>query len=234
MNFQILKPALSLKALVLAIATVAAGTAEASQVTFFGNNLHRVEVQSYQEQKFSKVVKQEYDFSCGSAALATMLSYFYEMPINERVLVEQMFLTGDQEKISKQGFSLLDMKKYLASLGLRAGGFKDSLSRLEKAGIPAIALINNKGYLHFVVVAGVTDSEVLISDPSLGLRVANRKEFEKQWNGILFVILDKTEVAKKHFNKDWYLKQQARLDSVKSMRDLSSSVLSHIQQPGYY
>jgi hypothetical protein len=38
-------------------------------------------VKSMKERKFEQVVRQQYDFSCGSAALATLLTYHYENPI---------------------------------------------------------------------------------------------------------------------------------------------------------
>ena len=40
----------------------------------------KVSVQSFQGRKFSTTVKQEYDFSCGSAALATLLTFSYHQP----------------------------------------------------------------------------------------------------------------------------------------------------------
>ncbi len=41
-----------------------------------------------------------------------------------------MFERGDQAKIRKEGFSMLDMKRYLESLGLRADGFELPVDRL--------------------------------------------------------------------------------------------------------
>ena len=78
-----------------------------------------------QELRFLETVRQGFDFSCGSAALATLLSFHYGRPTTEFQVFESMWKTGDTEKIRKDGFSMLDMKRYLEQEGLRADGFQD-------------------------------------------------------------------------------------------------------------
>jgi predicted double-glycine peptidase len=95
---------------------------------------------------------------------------------------------GDQQKIQKLGFSLLDMKKYLATEGYQADGFRVGLQQLEKLNTPAIALIKSGPYLHFVVIKGVVENHVLVGDPAQGLRLYSADDFAKLWNGIAFMI----------------------------------------------
>lgn len=162
-------------------------------------------VKSMLDMRFRDVSRQIYDYSCGSASLATLLNYHYGMKTDEAQLIKAMLEAGDKEKIKKEGFSLLDMKNYLKSVGLNADGYRESLDSLAKAGVPAIILINNKGYLHFVVVKGVRGNKVLVGDPAAGLKIVTRSELEAMWNGILFVINNKRDVAKRTFNnqKEW-------------------------------
>lgn len=163
-------------------------------------------VRSFQDRKFDRVVRQAYDFSCGSAALATLLTYHYERPTDEQAAFRYMFERGDQQKIAQVGFSLLDMKNYLESNGYEADGYQAPLETLAEAGVPAIALINYRGYRHFVVIKGVTKDEVLLGDPSLGLRQLPINEFRKAWeNGILFIIRNKPAVGQRNYNAnaDW-------------------------------
>lgn len=163
-------------------------------------------VRSFQDRKFDRVVRQAYDFSCGSAALATLLTFHYEQPTTEQTAFRFMYERGDQKKIAQVGFSLLDMKNYLESQGYEADGYQAPLETLQEASVPAIALITYRGYRHFVVVKGVSDSEVLLGDPSLGLRHVSREEFQQSWeNGILFIIRNKPAVGQRNFNAnaDW-------------------------------
>lgn len=199
---------------------------------------YNVSGKSFADRRFINVVRQKYDFSCGSAALATLLTYSYELPVDERMVLSDMYAKGNQAKIHKEGFSMLDMKNYLSSIGLKAEGYKESLDKLNVVGVPAIVLINRRGYTHFVVVKGVTKTKVLVGDPALGLRVYDRAEFEGMWNRILFVVTDLKPIARLHFNdKKLWAKKNIRLDSdFASLTNdtLGSRTLDLAPSPNYY
>jgi hypothetical protein len=184
---------------------------------------------SMAEQKFSQVVRQQFDFSCGSAALATLLTFHYDDPTEEMTAFRFMYESGDQERISQAGFSLLDMKRYLQSDGYDADGYQSNLQTLVDAGIPAIALINYRGYRHFVVVKGMRRDSVLLADPALGTRLVPRGEFEAMWeNGVLFIIKNKPEVGRRFFNTDrqWQGLAHAPLGTALGADDLASLTVS--------
>ncbi|MFV0278147.1 MAG: C39 family peptidase [Parahaliea sp.] len=187
-----------------------------------------VPVTSFQEKKFQRVVPQAYDFSCGSAAVATLLTYHFGKPSSEQDVFVDMFETGDKENIRAKGFSLLDMKLYLERNGYRADGFRISLDKLREVGVPAIALINTRGYSHFIVVKAIDERSVVIGDPALGMRALPRDEFEAMWNGIFFVIHNRMEVAKRHFNQDedWDHQVLPPLEQALSRRTLAEFTLS--------
>ncbi|MFD0880979.1 C39 family peptidase [Variovorax dokdonensis] len=147
---------------------------------------------------------QKYDFSCGSAALATLLTHHYGMPTNEETVFQQMYALGDQAKIRREGFSLLDMKRFLAARGFQADGFELPLDKLNEARVPAIVLINDSGYHHFVVVKGLQGSRVLIGDPARGTRAMERSAFEAIWpNKLLFVIHNRMNEARFNVAAEW-------------------------------
>lgn len=153
---------------------------------------------------FRRTWHQQYDFSCGSAAVATLLTYQYDRPTAETSVFIAMYRSGDQAQIRSKGFSLLDMKRYLESLGYRADGVRVSLDALRSVGIPAIALITDHGYRHFVVVKGADRNRVLLGDPALGRRVLSRRDFERARVGNLFFVI-RNERQRAHFNlsADW-------------------------------
>lgn len=197
-----------------------------------GGGGYSVSVTSFAERRFKTVYKQQYDFSCGSATLASLLTFHYNDVVDEQSVFVDMYETGDQQKIQKQGFSLLDMKLYLERRGYQANGFKINLDGLIKASVPAITIINKNGYLHFVIIKGVGAEEVLVGDPAVGVKVFPRAEFEEMWeNRILFLIHDKQVVADSHFQADdeWALRTKAPLDSVVSRESLATF---NLLQPG--
>ena len=163
----------------------------------------RVAVVSWRDLPFRTIVRQQYDFSCGSASVATLLTYHLERPTTEREAFVAMYDIGDKEKIKREGFSLYEMKLYLESLGYRADGFRVSLDRLQRIGMPAIVLITWKSYKHFVVIKGVRNDHVLIGDPVRGLKIIPRDEFMTYWtDGIVFAVHNVDFIAKRHFNDE--------------------------------
>lgn len=201
MNLPIIRAAISLPlGLLAACGTDVSGASRfVAPIAPVGD--FRVPVRSVVEQRYAGVVRQQYDFSCGSAALATLLRFHYDFDVGEATAFRGMWARGDQAQIRRLGFSLLDMKRWLASRGIAADGYKVPLPKIAETGIPGIALIAIKNYRHFVVVKGVRDDEVLLGDPSAGVSVMPRREFEAAWNGIYFVITEDQKLARSRFNR---------------------------------
>jgi hypothetical protein len=183
---------------------IAASTAQASERRFTIPGLpgggFNVPLASMLERRFHTVVRQRYDFSCGSAALATLLRFHYGVPADESGAFDGMWREGDRALIQRQGFSLLDMKRYLGSVGLKSDGYRVKLDQIARTGIPGIALTVTDGYRHFIVIKGVTATEVLVGDPSRGLIAYPRKRFEAIWDGLYFVVTTAPAVGKAGFN----------------------------------
>ena len=175
-----------------------------------GGGDFRVPVASIKQQRQATTLLQQYDFSCGSAAVATLLTYHFNYPITEQRVFEEMFANGDQQKIRREGFSLLDMKRVMAAHGFQADGFEQPLDKLNAARVPAIVLIVENGYHHFVVVKGVQADRVLIGDPAQGTRAMERKAFEAVWpSQLLFVVHNKMDRARFNMPADWQVAQRA-------------------------
>jgi uncharacterized protein len=209
-------------------AFLAAPAVEAGSIEFpyALGGAYTVPVKSIREGRFAATIRQQYDFSCGSAALSTLLTHHYQYPVTEDKVFEEMFLRGDQAKIKVEGFSLLDMKRYLEAHGFQADGFQEPLEKLVSANIPAIVLINESGYNHFVVVKGLRDGRVLVGDPAGGTRALPEKSFRAAWvNEVLFVISNRQEIA--HFNtaSDWHAAPLAPIANSMSREGLGGIVI---------
>ncbi len=195
---------LCLISLLLGTMSASGGPGGRAEIPVQSGGAFSVPVVSMKEQRFQKTIHQQYDFSCGSAALSTLLTHHYNFPVSEQEAFREMFARGDQAKIQKEGFSLLDIKNYLAIRGFDADGYVADIEKLSVAGVPAIVLVKDQGYYHFVVVKGLRDGRVLIGDPSSGTRVMAKTRFMEIWvNKILFVIKNKLEVARFNSDHDW-------------------------------
>jgi len=140
--------------------------------------------------QFRNVIRQAYDYSCGSAALTTLLDYFLGRNLQERQVMEGLLRFGEADKIvQRRGFSLLDMKRFVAALGYKSGGFRAEFSDLDELEHPAIVPIEYAGFKHFVVVRDVYNEHVFVADPALGNISFTRTRFEEIWDqNVLFVI----------------------------------------------
>lgn len=139
--------------------------------------------------RYRELLRQRYDFSCGSAALASLLHYGYGLDVDEPALIEKMMVGVDPREVVRNGFSMLDMKRYVESIGLRAHGFRIDADALYRLQIPVIALLDIRGYRHFVVVKGAAGGRVFVADPALGHRVMPEAEFVRGWNGIVLAVV---------------------------------------------
>jgi predicted double-glycine peptidase len=143
-------------------------------------------VQSVFEQRSANLVLQQFDLSCGAAALATLLRYQHGLTIDERqvalgLVSRDVYLANPEIIRIRQGFSLLDMKRFTDSLGfvgVALGGmsYEDLLSQA-----PAIVPVTTHGSNHFVVFRGERDGKVLIADPAFGNRTMSAARFRHIW-----------------------------------------------------
>lgn len=228
---RIAGPALPLFLLLAAASPATAGEREETPFAISldaGGTRLSVPVASYKRLRLRSVVLQRHDFSCGSASVATLLTWHYGRPMREEEVFRAMYRVGDQESIRRAGFSLLDMKSYLDSIGLPADGFKVSLEKLEELGLPAIALIQVQGYRHFVVIRGIRGGRVLFADPARGLRAADRQSFLSMWNGVVLLIRADIETAQASFNpdRDWEAMGKTPLAMGRRLEDIGTLLLN--------
>ena len=209
-------------------ACFAASAVEAGSVElpFQIGGAYSIPVTSIREARFAATVRQQYDFSCGSAALSTLLTHHYHFPVTEDKVFEEMFQRGDQEKIRVEGFSLLDMKRYLEAHGFEADGFQEPIEKLAASNIPAIVLINEAGYNHFVVVKGFRGGRVLLGDPAGGTRAVPETAFQAAWvNQVLFVISNRQASAEFNVASDWHVAPTAPIGRSVSREGLGGIVI---------
>lgn len=104
-------------------------------------------VNSWKALRDFQVVKQEMDYSCGAASLATILNEFYGMSVTEEDVLTRM---GATDRSSFQ-----QLAEVAPSYGVKAGGIMLSFDDLKQLQVPAIAYIQYRGDDHFTVIRGI-------------------------------------------------------------------------------
>lgn len=148
--------------------------------------VNRAPVESLIENRQHNVVLQQWELSCAAAALATVLRYQHGVPVTERSVALGMinrpdYLANPSLVRLRQGFSLLDMKRFTDRLGYTGQGlgqmtYDDLIQRA-----PVIVPINTNGYPHFVVFRGAVSSSVLLADPAFGNITLTKNHFLESW-----------------------------------------------------
>lgn len=147
-------------------------------------------VRPLSEFKNDHVVKQAYDYSCGSAALATILNHYLGEKLEERQVILGMLHYGDREMIKRRrAFSLLDMKNFVNVLGYNGVGYRAETEDLRTLDMPCIVPIKILGYHHFVVFREIYKGHVFLADPSQGNISFTLSRFEDVWcENVAFVV----------------------------------------------
>lgn len=143
-------------------------------------------VKSLLEMRHQHVVVQNFDLSCGAAALATILTFQFgdrvtESQINLGLIRRREYIEHPELVRVRQGFSLLDMKRFVDARGYQGVGYGQlELGDLVKLA-PVIVAVSPVGYNHFVVFRGISHDEVLLADPAYGNRTMRVEKFERIW-----------------------------------------------------
>ena len=165
-------------------------TADSRNLSFHRNHIEPVQIKPAVEDQFRGIVRQAYDYSCGSAALTTLLNGYVGTNLTEQQTMSGLLQYGEYQRIiERRSFSLLDMKRFVTAIGLDSGGYRGEFSDLVKLSQPAIVPISYAGFKHFVVYKAYKDGRVYVADPALGNISFDENRFKQIWdNNTLFVI----------------------------------------------
>lgn len=131
-------------------------------------------VQSWKTLRDARIVKQDLDYSCSAASLATLLNEFYGQSVTEEALLKVMD-KGDLRA------SFDDMQKALPQFGFKAQGFAASYEQLMKLKAPVVVYLKHRKDDHFSVLRGIDENTVWLADPSLGNRTYSKAQFLEMW-----------------------------------------------------
>jgi len=157
---------------------------------------------TWMETQFDQVVTQAEDFSCGAAALATLLNHYYGLDVTEadvlavaddasgmqiedtsgETLSEEQARERGGEDVRVTGFSFAELTRFAEAFGFRGKGYRADFAALQTLKLPVIAHIGTEWYQHFVVVREVTPDYVVYADPTWGNRRVPSGRFQQLWS----------------------------------------------------
>lgn len=160
-------------------------------------------VLSWAELRTKNIVMQRRDYSCGAAALATLLKYHLGDNVTEDGVLDGLdeILTPEQiQDRIKNGLALADLRRVAVAGGYEAVVTRLSFDQLAQAKVPLLVGIQEGKYKHFVVYRGTNYRWVYLADPIRGQIHLTPCEFVKQWQKNLAMAVGKPgeEVPKTH------------------------------------
>jgi predicted double-glycine peptidase len=144
----------------------------------------------YRTLRYSSVIGQTSDFTCGPATLATLLTHYYGRPVSEQAFTERS--VADMQARGKavtEGITLLALRNALQSEDVPSVSYRLTLEQLREVlevGLPIVAnVVYPKG--HYYLVLAIDSQHVLLADPSWGVRSQPIGNFLNAWNGVVLV-----------------------------------------------
>ena len=148
-------------------------------------------IRSWTALRENRVVMQRFDYSCGAAALATLLRYYFDENIDERSVLTALRAALSAEDFAdreENGLSLLDMRNFAVKMGYQAVGVRLKYANISKLKVPILIHMESDNYKHFVVLKGVRGDRVFLADPSLGNIRVPIERFAQDWTGVALVL----------------------------------------------
>ncbi|EAI2901486.1 peptidase C39 [Campylobacter upsaliensis] len=137
-------------------------------------------VKSYQEIKNEKVIRQNYEESCGAASLATLINILDDSNLMELDLLKAM--SGQQLYTDMVSFA--DLNDAVKKLGFQSKSYKIDRKILESIiSVPILVKIeDDPRFPHFVVIINHKGNYLQIFDPSYGEYISSKREFYSVWD----------------------------------------------------
>jgi uncharacterized protein len=153
----------------------------------------KIPFRSWQTLRTKDVVMQRFDFSCGAASVATLLTFFLGRPTSEQealLIVRARYTPEDWKKKKDIGLSMEDLAFMAQTLGFQAQGGKLGLAALLKLNGPVIIHLDKGDFQHFTVFRGISGMTVYLADPILGTTGMSVGSFIEQFTGAVLAVWD--------------------------------------------
>lgn len=151
----------------------------------------RQRIRSWTRIKEERVVIQKQDYSCGAAALATVLQQYFGDDVSEQDLLDQILgELSDEEVLDRQenGLSMNDLFLAAKELGYLGAVYRLPVEKIPQLQAPVIVRIERDEFKHFVVLRGSVEDRVYLADPLRGNVRMAADVFLEQWSGEALIL----------------------------------------------
>ena len=121
--------------------------------------------------------------SCALAALSYALNVKYGIKSNERTLARKAaaFYTGSGGLPPEHGYSVGDVVRLSAALGVEAGAWRLSFNTIPHHSLPALLWLRENGRDHVVVLLALASESAHLFDPAVGHYWVSEDTLAERW-----------------------------------------------------
>jgi predicted double-glycine peptidase len=128
------------------------------------------------------LTRQQAGFDCGSATLATLLSFYTDRAVEPDDLVRsQSFTTDEWQLVRREGFSLVQLAHMAAALKVKPSVTRLPSRALLSVPLPVLVYLRLPTGPHFSVLTGIAGQRVTLADPTQGALMWTLKQFLSVW-----------------------------------------------------
>ncbi|TQR61630.1 C39 family peptidase [Campylobacter troglodytis] len=156
-------------------------------------------VKSYQELRNKELIKQNYEQSCGTASLATLLNMIDVQKFSELEILQMM----SEKELRTDMVSFADLIAVFDKLGYEGSAYQITRQSLDKLlDIPLLVKIeDDPRFPHFVIIINSKGNFLQVFDPSFGRYLSLKRQFFSIWDkhkegGFALIVLPKNELQK--------------------------------------
>jgi hypothetical protein len=152
--------------------------------------------------RFSYVMEQGLDASCGMATVASALSLYWQVPVLEVELFAGLFpqegalkQEGVRKEESDGRVSLASMAAAFEARAVSARAFRldwDGLEDILGKGYAPLVVHYDRPDPHFALLLGISQGIAVLADPARGLETLGRADFEKRYSGVALALASRS------------------------------------------
>jgi uncharacterized protein len=181
---------------------------------------------SEEELRFTHTYKQGYDTSCGIAVTATLLNNYWQIPITEAEIYNDMILSryNIETETGNYTVSFLNISDFLMTKGIQTRAYKMNWAELEEMlgkGFVPIIIHYNRPNPHFALLIHIYDNFAFIADPAKGFELVEKERFEKNYSGNALLSASRTA------NKNVERIEKIKTEETKRLKTLQN--VAHIK-----
>ena len=141
--------------------------------------------------RYEATIPQRFDYTCGAASVATLLTYYWNTATTEAQVIAALRQRYSLDEIARRrdtGLSFDDLIFAADRLGFDAQGAQIALTELPKLQGPVIVQLTNDKFQHFVVLRRTGSGVYYVSDPIVGELAMAASEFRADFSGYALAI----------------------------------------------